>query len=520
MDSTSPAGSAQAKQRRVAFIILAIIVLAGGVLRFYDLGGKALWLDEVFTMVRTDGAGPGEILERVKTNERHPPLFHLLSAPLLRPGHGDAAVRLLPALASSLTVLLTGLLAWRAFGRNAGLVAAGLAAVSSFEVVAGQEGRPTALATMLLAAATLAFHRAVFGEKGRGAALAALAYGLLTALALHTYYYAVFLVAAQLLFLLLRGVVLAVRPAPETGRPQAFIEGLCWPAALAGMVGGLLFLPWLLWARESLARFSGMAAAKETVNYGPLTLLDFFRALTIFPLKFGVGWLNWGLAVLVVLLLAAAIVAGWRRHRPSTALFALLLALPLLAVLLTPFKPELFQARHLAFLGPYFFVLLAALPGLLRPRWLAIIPGLLYLGLNLFSLQLYFDEGTRKTAVREATAAIAAAARPGDAVLFNPAFASHSFERYETGQPLPRIIVHPGEFERLKGELRRRPRVWLVEYRGATFGPLPSYDATVRRTLRPAGKRRTFAGYNEAITVSLHVNPAARPRRPGPGGTP
>jgi hypothetical protein len=263
-----------------------------------------------------------------------------------------------------------------------------------------------------------------------------------------------------------------------------------------------------------------MAAAKETVNYGPLTLLDFFRALTVFPLKFGAGWLNWGLALLVALLLAAAFFAGWRRHRPSAALFGLLLALPLLAVLLSPFKPELFQARHLAFLCPYFLVLLAALPGLLRPRWLAIIPGLLYLGLNLFSLQLYFDEGTRKTAVREAAAAIAAAARPGDAVLFNPAFAGQAFERYEVGPPLPKIIVYPNEFDRLKGELLRRPRVWLVEYRGATFGPLPSYDATVRRTLRPAVRPRTFAGYNEAITVSLHVNPAARPRRPAGGNRP
>ncbi len=506
MEKTPDSGQNGGRRLWIVPLVLCLLVLAGAGLRYYHLGEKALWLDEVFTLVRTQQAGPAEIMERIKTHERHPPLFHLLSAPLLRPGHGDAAVRLLPALASTLSVLFTALLAWRMFGRSAGLAAAALAACSSFEVAVAQEGRPAALATFLLLASTLAFHRAVFGKRDRGALWAAILYGLLVALALHTYYYAVYLVAAQLLFLLVHGALDA--------RGSSFSRSFRWPVALAGVAGCLLLLPWALWVRESLLRFSEMASARETVNYGPLAVADFFRALYVFPLKFSAGWLNWGLAVLVLAQLAAALLIFRKRDRRQLLLVVLLLALPLVAVLASPFKPELFQPRHLAYLSPVFFILLARLLTVLRPRWAAIMLAIGFLVLNIFSLRLYYDPGYRKTAVRDCTAAIAASARPGDAVLFNPAFASPSFERYEPGPALPKIIVYPSRFDELRGELLRHRRVWLVEYRGATFGPLPSYGAAMGRTMRPAGGQRTFSAVNEAITVSLHINPAARQRRP------
>ncbi len=499
-------------------IALCLLVLAGAGLRFYHLGDKALWLDEVFTLVRTHQAAPAEIMERVKTNERHPPLFHLLCAPFLGPGHGDAAVRLVSALASTLTILLTGLLAWRAFGRTAGLAAAALAAFSSFEVATAQEGRPAALATLLLLTSTLLFHRAVFGERGRGAIWATIIYGLLVALSLHCYYYAVYLVAAQLLFLLVLGAQRAWGTDGSASRARAFVMGCRWPVLLAGAAGGLLVLPWVVWARESLLRFSSMASTKEAVNYGPLAAVDFFRALYVFPLKFSADWLNWGLAVLVLAQLAAALLICRTRDRRFLLLSGLLLFLPLAAVIASPFKPELFQPRHLAYLSPVFIMLLARLVTVLRPRWVAALLAVGFLALNVYSLHLYFGQGYRKTAVRDCTAAIAASARPGDAILFNPAFASHSFQRYESGPPLPKIIVYPNQFDSLRQELRLYRRVWLVEYRGATFGPLPSYDAAIGRAMRPAGGQRTFAGVNEAITVSLHVNPAAgRHRQAGAG---
>ncbi len=490
-------------QLKIFLALLAVLVLAAAGLRFYGLGDKALWLDEIYTLVRTHEAGPGEILERVKTNERHPPLFHLLSAPLLRPGHGDAAVRLLPAMVSTLTVLLTGLLGRRCFGNVAGLAAAGFAAVSSFEVTMAQEGRPAALAVMLLLASTLAFHHAVFGDRRRRIVNAVL-YCLLVALALHTYYYAVYLVAAQLLFLLIRGA--ANLRMSQDGKK------FCWPVLLSGIIGGLLVLPWIFWAQESLVRFGGMASAKETTNYGPLALVDFFRVLYITPLRFSAGWLNWGLATLVLIQLMAALLPGFRRSR-QLLLICLLMVLPLAAVFVLPFKPELFQARHLAYLSPFFLILLGRLVSLLRPRWTALLLGVAFLGLNIFSLSLYYDSGYRKSAVKECSAAIAASARPGDAILFNPAFASHSFLRYESGDPLSKIIVYPSQFDTLRGHLRRHRRIWLVEYHGATFGPLPSYGATLGRIMRPAGEPRTFAGVNEAISVSLYNPPGARRQR-------
>jgi hypothetical protein len=324
-------------------------------------------------------------------------------------------------------------------------------------------------------------------------------------------------VAAQLIFLLVLGVVEARGAAGGTSRSRAFITGCRWPILLAGTAGVLLVFPWIFWALESLLRFSGMASAKESVNYGPLAAVDFFRALYVFPMKFSAGWLNWGLAALVLAQLVAALLLYRKRDSRQLLLATLLLTLPLIAVFVSPFKPELFQPRHLAFLSPFFFILLARLLTALRPRWAAILLATAFLALNIFSLQLYYDAGYRKTAVRECTAAIAASARPGDAVLFNPAFASHSFERYEPGPALPKIIIYPGSFDTLRGELLRHRRVWLVQYRGATFGPLPSYGATVGRTLRPAGGQRTFSGINEAITVSLHLNPAARQRRPARG---
>ena len=500
--SHSPHDGGSAKQdpacgrRGKALAALALVLLLAGIgLRFHRLGAKALWLDEVFTLVRAGEGSAGEILRRVQQNERHPPLFHLLSAPALRLLRGDAAARILPAVASSLTLALAALLAWRLYGPAAGLFTLALSACSSFQVALAQEGRPIELATFFLLASTFAFVRLTSAPRAGPAWL--VLYAAAVALSLYTYYYALYPVLAQFLALPLRGGA----------------GGRRWPVAAAGAAGILLLVPWIAYAWPSLVLFSSLAAGESGVNYDAGILAGLARALLAFPLGLPGGWPNGLLAAGLAVALGAALVF-LRRRRGDLALFALLLGLPLLAVYVSPFRPEYFQPRHLAFVAPLVLVLLGGLLAGMRPRWAAALPLAAWLALNAWALSLYFDDGYRKTPVREMAEAVASAARPGDAVLLNPAFAVFSWERYADTQRTPAIAVYPDHFAELPARIASCRRIWLLEYRSRTFGPLASYHKTVERAMRFTGLRRSLSGASETLVCSLYeakVAPAGSP---------
>jgi mannosyltransferase len=181
-------------------VILALIAVAGAVLRFYALGHQGLWYDEAQTgwMVR---APLGQMLAGVPRSESAPPLYYVVAWLWVRVfGDTREGLRSLSAVAGVLTIPVAFAAARSLVGRRAALVAALLVAVNPLLIWYSQEARAYALLVLASTVALWCFGRA--RERPTGGRFAA--WAVAAAVAMWIHYFAVFLVVPEALLLLAR----------------------------------------------------------------------------------------------------------------------------------------------------------------------------------------------------------------------------------------------------------------------------------------------------------------------------
>src|SRR3954447_18166021 len=179
-------------------MLLAGIVVAGAVLRFATLDGQSYWFDEATTvhLLRMDLGG---MLGAIPDSESTPPLYYVLAWLWSKVfGVSEWGLRSFSALAGTATIPVVYALGRRAISERAGLVAAALTASSPLLVWYSQEARAYALLVLLCAAAAVLAIDA--RERPRPRAL--VLWAIMSALALTTHYFAVFVVGPLALWLL------------------------------------------------------------------------------------------------------------------------------------------------------------------------------------------------------------------------------------------------------------------------------------------------------------------------------
>jgi hypothetical protein len=191
---------------RSPLLTVAALTVLGAALRFPTLDRQSFWLDELVTVSLLD-QGLGDVLHEIPRTEATPFVYYVAAwawGSVL--GLGEIGIRSLSALAGTATIPVAYGAGVVLVSRRAGLVAAALVAVNPFLVWYSQEARSYALLALLGAATVLAFGHALTGSRGWLAAWA-----VLSALAIATHYFAVFLVGAEAVWLLVR--LRAARPA-------------------------------------------------------------------------------------------------------------------------------------------------------------------------------------------------------------------------------------------------------------------------------------------------------------------
>jgi mannosyltransferase len=178
---------------------LAALTLLAAALRLSTLEMQSFWYDEAFTPVRVLHAGLGTTLRSVVHTENTPPLWYLLAwADVRLFGDGEIALRSISAIAGIATVPVAWLIGAELAGRRAAIVTAAIVAVNPLFVWYSQEARAYALFALFAALAMLCFLRALREPSARRMA----EFALSGALALLTHYFAVFLLAAMVAWLL------------------------------------------------------------------------------------------------------------------------------------------------------------------------------------------------------------------------------------------------------------------------------------------------------------------------------
>jgi mannosyltransferase len=186
----APEGGAAARAgwRPSALQVVAALTLAGAALRFGTLDVQSIWGDEAITIALVHRTF-GSMLSHLSSSESAPPLYYVLAWIWTKVfGTGPVAFRTLSALAGTITIPLVWACGREVSDRVAGWAGA-LAVVSPAMYYYSQEARVYALLIMFCAAAFLFFQRALTRGDGRSLAW----WGVFSALALLTHYFAAFL---------------------------------------------------------------------------------------------------------------------------------------------------------------------------------------------------------------------------------------------------------------------------------------------------------------------------------------
>jgi uncharacterized membrane protein len=202
--------------RSRTFWIVAGLTALGAVLRFATLGDQAYHHDEIVTASRVLRVGFGHAMDAVGFSESAPPLYYALAWLWTQvTGNGEWGLRFLSALAGVATIPVAYLAGRELRGARAGVIAAALVAVNPMLLWYSQEARAYALLGFFCALSLLYCVRAL--QEGRRGDFTW--WGVFSALALATHYFAVFPLIAEV-------VLLARR------RGRAIFSGL-WIIALA-----------------------------------------------------------------------------------------------------------------------------------------------------------------------------------------------------------------------------------------------------------------------------------------------
>ncbi len=287
---------------RVTMVLVILAILVGVFFRFYDLGQKLIWHDEVSTRILAGGhlheewksalyAGnvvsvaevqqyqeynPGRsVVETISglaaDDPQHPPLYYVLSRMWM--GLFGDAIGTLRGLSALLSLLCLPAIFWfsKELFRSSGVAwrAVALAAVSPLLILYAQEAREYALWTAVVLLANAALLRAIRLTEDPSFSTKRLAwawslYGLFTVLGLYTSFSTGSVIIAQLVFLAIR----------ERGRLTRVTK--CSVLTLA--VVFVLILPWIIILLRNYEAFAISMKWSREIVVPPLVL---FRILAV-----------------------------------------------------------------------------------------------------------------------------------------------------------------------------------------------------------------------------------------------
>jgi O-antigen/teichoic acid export membrane protein len=468
----------------------ALAAITAGALIVRLLPTRGIWLDEATSITQAQ-LPLGKLLDSLRATDVHPPLHHLILWALAHvAGTSELVMRAPSIIAGAVLVPVLYALGRELYDERAGHLAAALGAFAPFLVWYSQEARMYGLFMLFGALAMLAQLRALRRNERRDWVL----YGTATVALIWTQYFGfLFVLTQQAIFLLT-----AIRTHRRGGNVRPFLRRWLGNAALIAVA----LLPLAGFALDQFqanqASGRGFNAPQQAghVEAGHARP-GVYSALT------NVLWAVIGyhsnkvMAALTALwplaMLGALMMLGRRSQQRSRYVLACALV-PALAMMAIGFaKPFLFEVRYFAATAPLLLVLLArAATGWARQGAATLAIGVVLVGcmgvasadqqLNGSNPRVYDFEG--------AVGEIKAESRPGDVLVYEPAFLHDVLHYYG-----PDIASRPLE----NGVPRRAKRVFLL----TSFQDIGNHRAATRSALKKLGRRYRLTG--DITRPQIHV---------------
>jgi 4-amino-4-deoxy-L-arabinose transferase-like glycosyltransferase len=176
---------------------LILLTIIGLFLRFYNLGFNSLWLDEASTYTISTNSF-SQIWHVTAAGEFNPPLFYWIEHVMLMFGNSEVILRFVPAVVGVLTIPLIYCVGKEFMDRNVGIIAAAAFAFSPFLVYYSQEARAYLMMLFFVVFAMIFYLKALKDNRILNWVL----FGLLSALAFWSHFYAFAIIASLVLYAL------------------------------------------------------------------------------------------------------------------------------------------------------------------------------------------------------------------------------------------------------------------------------------------------------------------------------
>ncbi|MDI6866504.1 glycosyltransferase family 39 protein [Methanoculleus sp.] len=312
--------------------ILLGLTFVGFILRFYNLGGNSLWLDEATTLTFARQS-LGGIWASVAAGEFNPPLFYWLEHGMIFFGESEFVLRFLPALLGVLTIPAIYLIGKEFRDKNVGLLAAALLTFSPFHIFYSQEARAYAPMLFFFSLALLFYIKAYRSNETRSWVL----FGIFSAIAFWTHFYAFVPVAVLVLHALIT----------QVGEIHKDL-GTARNIALSIVVFIVITLPLLIVTAELF-----LVRTSSAPTYGIQGVNVIYQTLL------QISGFNDLIMVLFIILFLIGVISTWREDRNGSLLLVFMMILPLAASLLLSSRMPMIP-RYLIYLLPVYFVGIAS----------------------------------------------------------------------------------------------------------------------------------------------------------------
>jgi uncharacterized membrane protein len=360
-----------------AFWIVAGLVALGAALRFATLGVQSYHHDEIVTASRVLRVGFGHAMDAVGFSESAPPLYYALAWVWTQlTGTGPWGLRSLSALAGVATIPVAFLVGRELRGNRTGCLAAALVAVNPMLIWYSQEARAYALLAFFCALSLLYCVRALRPEhedEKRSLVL----WGVFSALALATHYFAVFPLAAEVILLLRR-------------RGRATLAGLWTVGLMAALLAPLVIHQMSYGHAEWIGKFTLGHRLWET---GATFVIGETGDIIGGPERPTLAYVPLALAAAAFLLLA---IRGSREEKRAAmvplVVGALTIAVPLLLAVTAASKDFVLARNLLPALVPLLLVVAIGFTVKRARRIGAVLAALLVAYSLVFSIYVNFDE--------------------------------------------------------------------------------------------------------------------------------
>lgn len=395
---------------RYAQLLLSLTVI-GALLRFWNLGFNALWLDEASTYTFATMSIPG-IWEATVGGEFNPPLFYWVEHVMLLFGNNEIVLRFVPALLGVLTIPLFYLIGKEYVDRNVGIIAAAACTFSPFLIIYSQEARAYSMMLFFVALATLFQLRASKTNTMQDWVL----FGAFSALAFWSHFYAIVLIGALVLYTLYEFF-------PKIRADTSLIK----PLAAGGAAFVILILPLV---PVILQLFSKRTAGGPTFGYqGIMLIVETIKQVLTSP--FSLPGTDLVFLVLVILFIIGVVQAFSINRNKGVFLLSLLVLTFLISYILS-FKIPM-MPRYLIFLSIILWIGVALSYKVALPH----IPGhlvvygfiLLLLVFSLPFLSVYYTNYTKED-WRGVSADLSQVTKQGDYVVVMPGYVLQPLNYY------------------------------------------------------------------------------------------